>query len=105
MAKHWHPPISLAAHGPLAFVTPGVGLNGWPSGYWGAHGSGGKRNESQGFPVEASGPMPLLHRLVLNRRIACADLKDQFIGRSVPVGEELSFAVHAPRRCSEVECE
>jgi len=51
----WHPPLMIPPrqkHGHVAVVTPGFGENGWPRGYWGSHGSEGKKNASlsRAFP-------------------------------------------------------
>lgn len=45
----WHPPLQApqkVKHGHVAIVTRGVGVGGWPRGYWGSHGSVGGRNVS-----------------------------------------------------------
>jgi hypothetical protein len=46
LAHSWHAPMPLQRHGHVAVVTPGVGKNGWPRGYWGQHGGVGRKDES-----------------------------------------------------------
>lgn len=44
--NRYRKPDKQTTHGHLAVVTPGVGRNGWPRGYWGSHGSTGRKDES-----------------------------------------------------------
>jgi hypothetical protein len=51
----WHPPMVLPKvemRGHVAVVTPGIGTNGWPRGYWGKHGGAGEHDKSlsESFP-------------------------------------------------------
>jgi hypothetical protein len=55
LAHEWHPPMIWERHGHVALVTPGIGTNGWPRGYWGKHGGVGKKNAS------LSGAFPHTH--------------------------------------------